>query len=974
MSLITKIRYHDSNGIPRTKNTRKFQATTSYETIRTWIAKWWGLDKTKVKIEIKDQPHEFVTFDQDYINDYHPYGVDRQTQNSGAHSNTVTPPFIELRLRGKHNQTQNLTHNGLQQASNAILSTDVQQSQRPTTSHKEILTWIAKWWGIDKIDIEIKDEYNDFVDFHPKYIKEFNPYGAHRQTQSSGAQSITVTPQFIELHLNGQHNQIQNLTHNGLQQVSNAILSTDVQQSQRPADSVVEQPKDGMSVTTKICYTDSNKTSRIRSTKAFQATTSYGEIFTWIAEWRLHCKFHIEIKDEYDEFVDFDQDYINEFHPYGVDRQTQKSGAQSTRVTPPFIELCLKEPDKQTQNLTHNGLQQASNAILSTDVQQSQRPADSVVEQPQGDREDASSSYDSSRLYSFDGPVKLDEETIKLQVDVNYFLRNQYNSEPCMICIQGNKDELKGNARKKKVEPKVKIEKGNLKKKYNLEKDISKQEIQNWALLIFEAIHKGHPRKRLGRVKKTSEISGHDEKRCSDGTRDLFYNAWRGFATSGDNKTDQTDLSINDVTQKESQKRTKRPKPYVRIPLTMKILNNGVYLNLRTKVIRETKTHNQPLEKFCQLADRYSPGTEYETDRLAFLLEKNGKPLWNSLALSKSMAFGYEKMIKRKKVSTIDGKFNELIAELKMKRKKNFNQPVIRETKTHNQPLEKFCQLADRYSPGAEYETDRLAFLLEKNGKPLWNSLALSKSMAFGNKKMIKRKKVSTIDGKFNELIAELKMIRKKNFNQPELKRLQKPRQSTKHRKQTMATSLVTSHETRTLNGHCLQRVEDLTSFDNQQSQETNIPMGMQHHIVASSDRMTINRSTSKELVTPVVQLIAPANFQVSNTENLLDKTHQELDGFLEQPKLTQNVDNSIMEIDLDSQNGNVNGTHVNSSLYSNCSDDDLHRLIDSTLEKLPEDPNFWQDLSQFDPNTNGFSEAIENLRQLRCQLSLRYA
>ncbi|CAF3544936.1 unnamed protein product, partial [Rotaria socialis] len=128
-----------------------------------------------------------------------------------------------------------------------------------------------------------------------------------------------------------------------------------------------------MSVTTKICYTDSNKTSRIRSTKAFQATTSYGEIFTWIAEWRLHCKFHIEIKDEYDEFVDFDQDYINEFHPYGVDRQTQKSGAQSTRVTPPFIELCLKEPDKQTQNLTHNGLQQASNAILSTDVQQSQR-------------------------------------------------------------------------------------------------------------------------------------------------------------------------------------------------------------------------------------------------------------------------------------------------------------------------------------------------------------------------------------------------------------------------------------------------------------------------------------------------------------------------------------------------------------------------------------------------------------------------
>ncbi|CAM4861513.1 unnamed protein product [Rotaria socialis] len=757
MSLITKIRYHDSNGIPRTKNTRKFQATTSYETIRTWIAKWWGLDKTKVKIEIKDQPHEFVTFDQDYINDYHPYGVDRQTQNSGAHSNTVTPPFIELRLRGKHNQTQNLTHNGLQQASNAILSTDVQQSQRP-------------------------------------------------------------------------------------------------------ADSVVEQPKDSMSVTTKICYTDSNGTARAKNTRKFQAATSHTKMLKWIAKWWGFHELHdidIEIKDEYNEFVDFDRDYINEFHPYDVDRQTQNSGAQSNTVTPPCIELRLNGRHNQTQNLTHNGLQQASNAILSTDVQQSQRPADSVVEQPQDDCEDASSSYDSSRLYSFDGPVKLDEETIKLQVDVNYFLRNQYDSEPCMICIQGNKDELKGNARKKKVEPKVKIEKGNLKKKYNLEKDISEQEIQNWALLIFLLV-----------------------EFCKDGTRDLFYNAWRGFATSGDNKTDQTDLSINDVTQKESQKRTKRPKPYVRIPLTMKILNNGVYLNLRTEVIRETKTHNQPLEKFCQLADRYSPG--------------------------------------------------------------------------------------------AEYETDRLAFLLEKNGKPLWNSLALSKSMAFGNKKMIKRKKVSTIDGKFNELIAELKMIRKKNFNQPELKRLQKPRQSTKHRKQTMATSLVTSHETRTLNGHCLQRVEDLTSFDNQQSQETNIPMEMQHHIVASSDRMTINRSTSKELVTPVVQLIAPANFQVSNTENLLDKTHQELDGFLEQPKLTQNVDNSIMEIDLDSQNGNVNGTHVNSSLYSNCSDDDLHRLIDSTLEKLPEDPNFWQDLSQFDPNTNGFSEAIENLRQLRCQLSLR--
>ncbi|CAF3476813.1 unnamed protein product, partial [Rotaria socialis] len=93
--------------------------------------KWWGFHELHdIDIEIKDEYNEFVDFDRDYINEFHPYDVDRQTQNSGAQSNTVTPPCIELRLNGRHNQTQNLTHNGLQQVSNAILSTDVQQSQR----------------------------------------------------------------------------------------------------------------------------------------------------------------------------------------------------------------------------------------------------------------------------------------------------------------------------------------------------------------------------------------------------------------------------------------------------------------------------------------------------------------------------------------------------------------------------------------------------------------------------------------------------------------------------------------------------------------------------------------------------------------------------------------------------------------------------------------------------------------------------
>ncbi|CAM4799704.1 unnamed protein product [Rotaria magnacalcarata] len=617
-----------------------------------------------------------------------------------------------------------------------------------------------------------------------------------------------------------------------------------------------------MSLTTKIRYTNSDGTLCTKTTRRFHATTLYGEILTWIAEWWGHRKFYIEIKDEFGEFVDFDQIYFDEFHPYRVDRQTQNSGAQPTTKTPPFIELLLKKKHNRTQNFTQNGLQQASNAILSTDVQQS-HTADSVVEQPQDDREPASSSSYSSRLYSFDGEVELDKDgPIKFEVDVNHFLRDQYDCEKSLVCIQGSKKDLEGNALKKKVEPKVKIQ-----------KEISPEEIHNWNLIILEAIHKGHPRKRLGRVSKTSEIFGDDERGCLEGKRTLFYNAWRDFVISGGNKADQTDLSINDVTQKESQECTKLLKKYVKIPLTKTILEVGVNLSLQTQVIPGTKTHSQPMKKFCSLANRYSDDTEYATDRLALLLENNEKPLWNTLALSKSMAFGKKKeMIQCKEVSTIDREFCELIAELKMKRKKNFNQPMI------------------------------------------------------------------------------------------ELKRLQKARQPKKHCEQTMATSLVTSHEALLLNDCCLQRVENLTSFYNQQSQEANIPMGMQHHIEASSDRMTINRSISKELATSVVQLIAPVNFQVSNTENLLDKIHQELDDSLEQPKLTQNIDNSRMEIDLGSQNGNVNGTHVNSSLYSNHLPNDLNLHLDFNSEETPEYPDYLQDLGQVDPNTNAFSETIENL------------
>ncbi|CAM4755091.1 unnamed protein product [Rotaria magnacalcarata] len=535
-----------------------------------------------------------------------------------------------------------------------------------------------------------------------------------------------------------------------------------------------------MSLTTKIRYTNSDGTLCTKTTRRFHATTLYGEILTWIAEWWGHRKFYIEIKDEFGEFVDFDQIYFDEFHPYRVDRQTQNSGAQPTTKTPLFIELLLKK-----------------NTIeLKISLKMSHSPADSVVEQPQDDREPASSSSYSSRLYSFDGEVELDKDgPIKFEVDVNHFLRDQYDCEKSLVCIQGK------------------------------------------------------------------------------GKRTLFYNAWRDFVISGGNKADQTDLSINDVTQKESQECTKLLKKYVKIPLTKTILEVGVNLSLQTQVIPGTKTHSQPMKKFCSLANRYSDDTEYATDRLALLLENNEKPLWNTLALSKSMAFGKKKeMIQCKEVSTIDREFCELIAELKMKRKKNFNQPMI------------------------------------------------------------------------------------------ELKRLQKARQPKKHCEQTMATSLVTSHEALLLNDCCLQRVENLTSFYNQQSQEANIPMGMQHHIEASSDRMTINRSISKELATSVVQLIAPVNFQVSNTENLLDKIHQELDDSLEQPKLTQNIDNSRMEIDLGSQNGNVNGTHVNSSLYSNHLPNDLNLHLDFNSEETPEYPDYLQDLGQVDPNTNAFSETIENL------------
>ena len=106
-----------------------------------------------------------------------------------------------------------------------------------------------------------------------------------------------------------------------------------------------------MCFTTKIRYIGPYGTPRTKITQIFKDGDSFETIFKWIAQWRKHDSFSIEIKDQDDEFVDFDEDYLTDFKPYHVDERTDECRVQPTTSTPPVVELRLQDSPSKIASL-----------------------------------------------------------------------------------------------------------------------------------------------------------------------------------------------------------------------------------------------------------------------------------------------------------------------------------------------------------------------------------------------------------------------------------------------------------------------------------------------------------------------------------------------------------------------------------------------------------------------------------------------
>lgn len=108
MGVQTLISIYDRNGRQlHAYKTNKFTAATTREEIEAFISQKSENYKSPLNIEIFDEDGDWVTLDNDYLEDYEPFNPKRLNNNT-AHSVESKASKVELRVRflGKSHDTK----------------------------------------------------------------------------------------------------------------------------------------------------------------------------------------------------------------------------------------------------------------------------------------------------------------------------------------------------------------------------------------------------------------------------------------------------------------------------------------------------------------------------------------------------------------------------------------------------------------------------------------------------------------------------------------------------------------------------------------------------------------------------------------------------------------------------------------------------------------------------------------------------
>ncbi|CAF1171833.1 unnamed protein product [Adineta ricciae] len=379
----------------------------------------------------------------------------------------------------------------------------------------------------------------------------------------------------------------------------------------------------------------------------FNRGTPIEEFYQRITDEMGMRSFKLEINDPHDGFVDFDEGYRKSFRPYATNPETRNAGPQSTNVPVQVVELKIVNISSKNYFLklmiftyVRIGARRKSNKKSSNIVRQLAEP-DLVTAQPEIEQEGASSQTGSPFVCA-PSPVMLNkkEPAIEFITDVNSTLRCPYESEK-PIMIQGDKTGLIESARHASVLPKFKIRKDAVS-----EKNKSTCSVVN--VLVEEV--------------------------CKDGRRTFYHHSEQEVFT--DENESVSAITCNKCGSLK--KRNEARQGFVVTPFDDEMQSEkGYKIAWKAKRIADTGVHTKNhLDRhkhvFCSLENQYPKGTNYETTRLAVLLEQNGCLLWNTLVLSKAFTFCKSpKNVDYIIVKDHHGNIIEQIPKEKKERKKN---------------------------------------------------------------------------------------------------------------------------------------------------------------------------------------------------------------------------------------------------------------------------------------------------------------
>ncbi|UJR38734.1 hypothetical protein I4U23_031399 [Adineta vaga] len=322
--------------------------------------------------------------------------------------------------------------------------------------------------------------------------------------------------------------------------------------------------------------------------------------------------FELKINDPYGGFVDFDKGYLKNFRPYATNLQTEHVGPQPTTSTVPTIELKIVNISDHKHNSTVESQRKLSKKSSNIACQLSL--PDSIAEQPETERECVSSQTRSSFICAPDSILlDKDKQVMEFKNDLNEIQRDLYKSEK-PVSMQADKSRLIGKAVNKSVLPKLKIKEGTIP-----EEDKSTYNVVS--SLVLEV--------------------------CEDGKRTLYHHPERELSAEKNEKLNESVPSVGDIRCTFSRNEAKQG--HVTIPFNNEMNSvEGYEMKWKVIVIPHTKIYtkrhpDQQKHLFCSLQNQHPKGTNYQTTRLAVLLEQDRNLLWDQLVLSKAIVFSKSK-------------------------------------------------------------------------------------------------------------------------------------------------------------------------------------------------------------------------------------------------------------------------------------------------------------------------------------------